>query len=340
MAAMRAPDRASTQVARRAPPTLSAREHAGGAGGVDRGRTGGGAELGEDRRDVVLDRALGEVQRSRDVGVGGARRHVLEHLLLAPGEAGRVRERRPARTAQRRGSVQRAVACEGARRRRRAEALQRGHRIARGALVAGERRERGLVGGVERAPRVDRPAPVARELAAHGRVHPGRKLDRGPAAGRPQRELAGRPRELTGVRGAQPRQRRARASPRGRSFSHAASARAAWTSPCRAPSGTRARPSPASRSSASPRLLPAAQAHEPFDHLRQRETAVPAAPAGVGALQRGVPAPAVQQAARHARPSRTRRGCAARARRTGRGPRAPARRPPRGRAHRPRSRSR
>src|SRR5581483_3410819 len=71
-------------------------EQAARAGLRDRLEPRADAELGEDRRDVVGDGALGEVQGGGDRRVRRPGGDLLEHLLLAPGQPGRVGERRAA----------------------------------------------------------------------------------------------------------------------------------------------------------------------------------------------------------------------------------------------------
>ena len=72
-------------------PAVDGRAVIGGLGGVrEAGERPpvGNVELAEQRRHVALDRAHGDEEAGRDLGVGGPVGHELEHLGLALGHAG------------------------------------------------------------------------------------------------------------------------------------------------------------------------------------------------------------------------------------------------------------
>src|SRR5450759_5045955 len=79
------------------PPYLSGRRRSAGDGEVTRTADGlkarGHSELREDRRDVVPDSLLRQVQPRGDVGVAQTRVEQVEHLELAVGEPADVRAR-------------------------------------------------------------------------------------------------------------------------------------------------------------------------------------------------------------------------------------------------------
>jgi hypothetical protein len=124
------------------------------------------AELAQDRRDVVIDRAFGENEPARNLGIPETLRHQREHLELARCQVRRVRLGRRSRPARHRT---RAALPQAARDYGRAglgaEILELVERAAKCRLVVGlSERERRLVGATRGLPCRRGAAPVAPEL--------------------------------------------------------------------------------------------------------------------------------------------------------------------------------
>src|SRR5579875_384168 len=117
--------------------------------------------------------------------VGRAGRKLLEHLLLAARQTGGMRERRAPGAASRASAPSRPLARERSRCTVRAEPVQRAQRLARSAIVARQRCQRGLVWSLKLAPGADRASPVALELERHRSRRASRWVKLHPAAERP-----------------------------------------------------------------------------------------------------------------------------------------------------------
>ena len=119
-----------------------------------RPRRGCGAELAQDRRDVVVDRLARQEQPLGDVAVAQAVGDQREHLELARGELGRVLARRRPRPARQRARA--ALAQLAADDRRRAAGAERQQLLEPAAaqrfVLGAGARERRLVRAAQRGP--------------------------------------------------------------------------------------------------------------------------------------------------------------------------------------------
>ncbi len=167
-------------------------QQSSGPGRLDRRHAVDGSQLAEDRRDMVSDSALRQMQSVGDRMVGRAGGQLIEHLLLAPRQAGRVGQRRSPWAARGPGTCGGPLAPERSTRRAGAEPVQNAQSIASGAIIAPHRRQSRLVGCLRLGPGLDRSAPVAFKFVLNGHGRAIRQIEREPEA-TPRRQTRGSP---------------------------------------------------------------------------------------------------------------------------------------------------